>query len=218
MLNLDQAIADWRKQMLAAGIRTPVPLDELENHLREDIEQQVRCGVPPERAFALAVERIGDAKVLNREFEKTENLGTLRKRKLLYASSVLAGAALVYSIVFVAWFIERRRGNIEITRTEFFLVLGAMFATILFGFIGRYFAKFLPVVTSERSQAALIVAVVFLGGGLFRWIFSFLSADNLVHMQIILLWVLSPLLGFGHCFSEWCDRCVAARRARAANV
>ena len=37
MFGLEQAIADWRQQMLAAGIKTPVPLEELEIHLREDI-------------------------------------------------------------------------------------------------------------------------------------------------------------------------------------
>jgi hypothetical protein len=41
MFNLEQAIADWRQQMLAAGIKTPVPLEELENHLREENEQQM---------------------------------------------------------------------------------------------------------------------------------------------------------------------------------
>jgi hypothetical protein len=37
--------------MLAAGIRTPVPLDELENHLREDVEQQMRSGLSAQQAF-----------------------------------------------------------------------------------------------------------------------------------------------------------------------
>ena len=40
MFDLEQSIADWRRQMLAAGIKTPVPLEELESHLREEIERQ----------------------------------------------------------------------------------------------------------------------------------------------------------------------------------
>ena len=40
MFDLEQSIADLRRQMLAAGIKTPVPLEELEIHLREEIEQQ----------------------------------------------------------------------------------------------------------------------------------------------------------------------------------
>ena len=30
MFDLEKAITDWRKQMLAEGIKTPLPLDELE--------------------------------------------------------------------------------------------------------------------------------------------------------------------------------------------
>ena len=44
MFNLEQSIADWRQQMLAAGIRTPVPLEELEIHLRDEIERQMKSG------------------------------------------------------------------------------------------------------------------------------------------------------------------------------
>jgi hypothetical protein len=41
MFNLEQSIAK-RRQMLAVGIKTPVPLDELESQLRDDVEQQVQ--------------------------------------------------------------------------------------------------------------------------------------------------------------------------------
>ncbi|HEY5041998.1 MAG TPA: hypothetical protein VIK53_08340 [Verrucomicrobiae bacterium] len=51
MFNLEQSIADWRQQMLAAGIETPVPLDELEIHLREEIERQMKSGSDKQQAF-----------------------------------------------------------------------------------------------------------------------------------------------------------------------
>ena len=34
MFDLEKSITRWREQMLAAGIKTPSPLEELENHLR----------------------------------------------------------------------------------------------------------------------------------------------------------------------------------------
>ena len=55
MFDLEQAIADWRRQMLAAGIKTPVPLEELENHLREDIDRQMQSGMSAEPSFGVAV-------------------------------------------------------------------------------------------------------------------------------------------------------------------
>ncbi len=44
MFDLEESIADWRKQMLAAGIKSPVPPEELEIHLREEIERQMQPG------------------------------------------------------------------------------------------------------------------------------------------------------------------------------
>jgi len=37
MFNLEPSIAEWRRQMLAAGVKTPVPLEELESHLRDEL-------------------------------------------------------------------------------------------------------------------------------------------------------------------------------------
>lgn len=57
--------------MLAAGIKTPVPLEELEIHLREDIAQQMQSGLSAQQAFGIAVKKIGQALELKREFKKT---------------------------------------------------------------------------------------------------------------------------------------------------
>ena len=71
MFDLEQSIADWRKQMLAAGIKTPVPLEELESHLRDDVEQQIQSGLDAQQAFENSVQRIGHAYKLKSEFRKT---------------------------------------------------------------------------------------------------------------------------------------------------
>jgi hypothetical protein len=68
MFNLEQSIAEWRQQMLAAGIKTPVPLEELESHLRDEIEGQIQSGMPEEQAFGIAVKNIGQAEPLKTEF------------------------------------------------------------------------------------------------------------------------------------------------------
>jgi hypothetical protein len=71
MFDLEQAILEWRRQMLAAGIRTPEAVDELEGHLRDDVEAQRRSGIAAERAFENAVQRLGSAALLKKEFAKT---------------------------------------------------------------------------------------------------------------------------------------------------
>ena len=47
MFDLEQEIKAWRRRMLAAGLKGPIPLDEFESHLRDDVEQQVRAGAEP---------------------------------------------------------------------------------------------------------------------------------------------------------------------------
>jgi hypothetical protein len=69
MFHLEQAIADWRQQMLAAGIES-VPLEELEAHLREEIEQQIKRGVREQHAFEFSLSQLGQAGPLKMEFQK----------------------------------------------------------------------------------------------------------------------------------------------------
>ena len=41
MFDLDSEISGWRKKLAAQGIKSRLILDELESHLREDIEAQL---------------------------------------------------------------------------------------------------------------------------------------------------------------------------------
>jgi hypothetical protein len=70
MFDLDRAIADWRQQLTADGIRSPEVLDELESHLREEIDAQLHSGIDHKLAFDAAIERIGATGVLKNEFAK----------------------------------------------------------------------------------------------------------------------------------------------------
>jgi hypothetical protein len=95
MFNLEQSIADWRRQMLAAEIKVPVPLEELEIHLREEIERQMKSGLNEQKAFEISVEQIGQPKMLGSEFKKNE--GTLMKKIGIFAAIV--GAVIISRIL-----------------------------------------------------------------------------------------------------------------------
>jgi hypothetical protein len=71
MFNLEQAIANWRRTMLAAGIKSPAPMDELELHLREEIERLMKAGMSGQAAFNSAVQSMGQPATLQHEFAKT---------------------------------------------------------------------------------------------------------------------------------------------------
>jgi len=212
MFNLEQSISEWRRRMLAAGIKTPVPLEELENHLREEIETQMRSGITAERAFAMAVERIGDASRLREEFEKAANPLEARKRKLLRAYLFFCGLVIPYSILPIQWIIFQRAGKVEVTGLEWLLAFGSIIPTLAFIPAGRFIARFVPVIIREWLQALLWVTVLLVGAVLYRLLWSVLWANSLVHVQILLLWSMSPWLGIAFCFAEWNDKCLAARR------
>lgn len=91
MFDIDRAISDWRRQMVAGGLKAEV-LDELESHLRDEAESQVRAGVSGQLAFEAAVQRLGQARVLKKEFGKgrRNRLGVIMMRFAL-ACTVLGG-------------------------------------------------------------------------------------------------------------------------------
>ena len=102
MFNLEQSIAEWRQQMLAAGIKTPVPLEELEIHLREEIERLAKSGINAQRALGEAIQQIGLPNALKSEFQKANALTVRRQRTKVIAGGVLTvfvGFILVWATV-----------------------------------------------------------------------------------------------------------------------
>jgi len=85
MFDLDQAIAEWRSQMVFAGVKAPEILDELENHLRDEIAQLELSGAMPKRAFEIAVEAIGQAPALQTEFAKIRVRTSRQAKNALFA-------------------------------------------------------------------------------------------------------------------------------------
>jgi hypothetical protein len=72
MFNLEQSIAEWRQQMLAAGIKSPMLLQELEGHLQEEFERQIKAEINEGNAFKIAAQQIGEAGRIRAEFGKID--------------------------------------------------------------------------------------------------------------------------------------------------
>lgn len=81
MFDLESEILGWRRKMLSAGIKFPVPLEELETHLRERINH-LKAGLSEAEAFQTAVKELGDGKILRREFSKGRFLWRVRTNPL----------------------------------------------------------------------------------------------------------------------------------------
>lgn len=91
MFNLEQAIAKWRQQMRAAGIKS-LTLDELESHLWEDVQRQIQSGMHEQRAFEMAAQEIGSAASLKAEFAK---IGAEWNRPMAWAAWISFAVSLV---------------------------------------------------------------------------------------------------------------------------
>ena len=105
MFNLEYAISRWRQQMAAGGIKAQDVLNELESHLRDEVDEQVRSGMSVEQAFEAATHRMGQATVLRAEFEKADQAKRVRVRKNLLGVFVvtmgvfITGASFGYFVI-----------------------------------------------------------------------------------------------------------------------
>jgi hypothetical protein len=91
MFNLEQSIAEWRRQMQGVGVQNSETLEELESHLREDVARRVQSGETEERAFERAVRDIGQPSLLKHEFAK---LGGKKSSWLSKLKRLIAGAPI----------------------------------------------------------------------------------------------------------------------------
>jgi hypothetical protein len=97
MSDFESDIAQWRRQLFTAGVKDVEVLDELESHLREDIERKLRAGADARRVFQAAADRFGRFQALKAEFDKVEK----RERKYMKRGLII-GAGIVGVLVGMA--------------------------------------------------------------------------------------------------------------------
>ena len=81
MFDLDHAVNAWRQQIIDSGIEDPAVIDELESHLRDEVQQQLQSAVAPLTAFESAASRIGQPAILKNEFAKAASAGAYDRIK-----------------------------------------------------------------------------------------------------------------------------------------
>jgi hypothetical protein len=151
MFNLEEEISEWRRQMLAAGIKTPVPLEELESHLREDIAQQMQSGLGSQQAFGIAVKKIGQAPELKREFKKAG--APMEMEKIIKLAGVICVAVALFCPLFMFLPFLLDHGLSLMTRVLALAVLAITVATSVLSW--RYNHKLLPVIRNRLLRRAV---------------------------------------------------------------
>jgi hypothetical protein len=80
MFDLNERINEWRGSLSGSAVLSEQDLNELESHLREEIENLTDSKLSAEEAFLIATHRLGRAGSLTAEFAKINGLGILRTR------------------------------------------------------------------------------------------------------------------------------------------
>ena len=210
MFNLEKSIADWRRQMLAAGIKTPVPLEELEIHLREEIERQTGAGLSETEAFKASVRKIGPAQAVQSEFRKVEAIKTDRQWQQVEIALV-AFTGLVPILLASAGFSKHGVFG-EMTPGQLIAALAAVAVFSLLAWSGRFSYRLFPVIPTQRTRDAMHLVYTL---PLALWWLTFRIIlphyDYTVgQLFVTILWALLP--PFGACIGLFWGMETAARK------
>jgi len=164
MHNLEQLIAEWRKTMMTAHNIGRETLDELENHLREDVDQLVQSGMAEPEAFQRAVTQLGGARTIASEFQKLDQ-PTWLPVKVITGIGIMA--ALGWALLLIARF-DNGRLSFLLASHVFMVTLGYT-TTFLVGALGicfvgqRCFSDFSPLRMRSLTRVTFVLGSVAAG-------------------------------------------------------
>jgi hypothetical protein len=144
MFELEKAFSNWREQILAAGIKSPVPLEELESHLRDEIERQMNLGASSQSAYEMAVKTIGHGDELKKEFKKAGEPLAVPLVKLMSIG------CWTVSFMLSLWCLQ-----FLFYQTELAPIILGLIAVATSVLCWRYGCKFLPAIHHESIRAII---------------------------------------------------------------
>ena len=155
MFDLERAIAEWREQLASDGISPPEVLDELESHLRDDIEQQMRSGLSPQQAFNAALQRLGRRDALKTEFKRISGRTEVLEKLMGLVGIILVG--------FIVWMSGYTFLQMELSPSEQIVAYAAVAFTLFTACAWRYAVPFLPVIASRGKRVTVGLICIVLG-------------------------------------------------------
>jgi hypothetical protein len=193
-MQLENQIAEWRKQMLAAGIKFPVPLEELEIHLREEIERQMKTGLSEQNAFEISIQKIGSGNSLNDEFKKIRPTKEERDWKL---KQWLFGGCLAIDTLLVGFIAASNNHNeLNVDQRASILAATSVMNALVIG--GRLGYRFFPVISSKRLRGAICGSVCAVLITILIYWFNFVLPQHdytIGQMAVAVLWSMMLPIG-----------------------
>ncbi|MCO5177116.1 MAG: permease prefix domain 1-containing protein [Thermomicrobiales bacterium] len=205
-LSLEDQIDLWRSYLRRRQTIHPVDIDELEDHLREQIDVLVDADLSTDEAFLVAVKRIGSLDALSREFAR-EHADRLWKQLVVAGpeSTTAAGLRRTDAVVAIGFAIV----------AAIAIKLPSLFGLDLDGDAGFYARNaslfvlpFLTMYFVWKRRMALHMArwlvLPFIAAGIFANVYSFVSggaSESLTALHLpIALWL---AVGIAYAGGRW---------------
>jgi hypothetical protein len=193
VFDLEGRIETWRSQLASTGTCRNEDIDELENHLREEVKHLLKKGLTEDESFLLALHQTGNTDAISCEFAKV-NAGHLWKKRILW----MLGGYFFFNILLsllktaqAAYFLTVKWGYIKtpLLGPQFpFPVIPLLFALVLAGcFYHRMTrtnvrSEILPDRLLHRNRWVLILLAIGMlaafPGSIVRWAFTTKIADS----------------------------------------
>ena len=193
MFDLNEQIENWRNNLAQQNTLEKSDIDELESHLREEIENLTALNLSDEEAFMVATHRLGRPDSLSEEFAKVNESVLWRKR--LFRASVVVFAWLIASytgqvvsntcqiLAVLVGFKSYTLNVIDIlSQVAFYgVVVFALYLICRTKSIGKI--PFLKIPNSIRGKIVLFIVVFMIATGAFT--LNFLSKAVVAHTLVI---------------------------------
>ena len=133
MFDLNEQINKWRGNLAQSETLGSSDIDELESHLREEIEHLTGLKLSDEEAFWVANDRLGSTDSLANEYEKINRGVKFRHRLFWIATGVLGYFLATYLADVVSIAISVSSGSMDYNPGTIIIVLKILFwSTIVF--------------------------------------------------------------------------------------
>ena len=193
MFDLEKAISDWRQEWAAAGIKSSKILREFENHLREDVQIQMREGFDVQKAFENSMVRLGQPSLIKAEFAKTEAArGKLNRIRVTICVLLLAAIVWLSGLTFA---------TMGMSVGEWLVASSAVVTCLFVAAFWAHAVRFLPVIYNRRKRYAVEVAL-FISGFICSNLFGAFVLPYFEHnlngkiLPAVWLWVVFPIAIF----------------------
>jgi hypothetical protein len=204
-IELEDQIGQWRQFVQRSQTIAPADAAEMEDHLRERIDDLVETGLAPDEAFLVAVKRMGSVDEISREFAR-EHAERLWKQLVLTGADGTASPGIGRNLLVAVGFAIAAAVAVKSAATWLDGdVLGRNLGLIVLPFVTGYLAWTRRLRLGAVAAAGTTYAIAALAMNLYPWRSTASAPDATTEILAgthlpILLWLLA---GVAYVGGQW---------------